>query len=76
MVISLYQPVVYLVAVIRAPTRILFPFRRNQAMRPECRNFLILVKDLGYGDTEQLTSLAEVSRLLNAYAAAILSSGF
>jgi four helix bundle protein len=42
----------------------------------ECRYFLILVKDVGYGDTEQLTSsLAEVSRLLNAYAAAILSSG-
>ena len=42
----------------------------------ECRYFLILAKDLGYGDTERLTaSLEEVSRLLNAYAAAILSSG-
>ena len=42
----------------------------------ECRYFLILVKDLGYGDTARLaSSLEEVSRLLNAYVAAILSSG-
>ena len=42
----------------------------------ECRYFLILVKDLGYGDTERLAaSLEEVSRLLNAYVAAILTSG-
>jgi four helix bundle protein len=42
----------------------------------ECRYFLILVKDLGYGDTERLaSSLEEVSRLLTAYAAAILASG-
>src|ERR1700685_2367266 len=42
----------------------------------ECRYFLILVKDLGYGDTERLTSLLEeVSRLLNAYTAAILTPG-
>jgi four helix bundle protein len=41
----------------------------------ECRYFLILAKDLGYGDTASLTaSLEEVSRLLNAYAAAILNS--
>ena len=41
----------------------------------ECRYFLILVKDLGYGDTERLTSLLEeVSRLLNAYTAAIPTS--
>ena len=40
----------------------------------ECRYFLILVKDLGYGDTERLASLLEeVSRLLNAYTAAILA---
>jgi four helix bundle protein len=40
----------------------------------ECRYFLILVKDLGYGDTERLASLLEeVSRLLNAYTAAILT---
>ena len=42
----------------------------------ECRYFLILAKDLGYGDTERLAaSLEEVSRLLNAYVAAILTSG-
>ena len=40
----------------------------------ECRYFLMLVKDLGYGDTERLASLLEeVSRLLNAYTAAILA---
>jgi four helix bundle protein len=43
----------------------------------ECRYFLILAKDLGYGDTEQLTSsLKEISRLLNAYATAILATDF
>jgi four helix bundle protein len=41
----------------------------------ECRYYLILAKDLGYTDTQGLiTSLEEVSRLLGAYAAAILSS--
>ena len=42
----------------------------------ECRYFLILAKDLGYGDTQTLTTaLEEVSRLLGAYTAAILTSG-
>ena len=41
----------------------------------ECRYFLILARDLGYGDTQKLTALLEeVSRLLNAYTAAILTS--
>jgi four helix bundle protein len=41
----------------------------------ECRYFLILSKDLGYGDTHKLSAaLEEVSRLLNAYSAAILTS--
>ena len=41
----------------------------------ECRYYLILAHDLGYGDTDQLTALLEeVSKLLNAYAGAILSS--
>lgn len=41
----------------------------------ECRYFLILAKDLGYGDTQKLTAtLEEVSRLLGAYTAAILAS--
>jgi hypothetical protein len=42
----------------------------------ECRYYLILAQDLGYGQTESLTaSLEETSRLLNAYARAILTSG-
>ena len=41
----------------------------------ESRYYLILAQDLGYGDTSNLTtSLEEVSRLLNAYASAILAS--
>lgn len=41
----------------------------------ESRYYLILAKDLGYGDTERLmVLLEEVSRLLDAYARAILSS--
>src|SRR5947199_10546069 len=41
----------------------------------ECRYYLILAHDLGYGDTSRLASLLEeVSKLLNAYARAILSS--
>jgi len=41
----------------------------------ECRYFLILVKDLGYGDTLAISAaLEEVSRLLGAYTAAILAS--
>ncbi len=40
----------------------------------ECRYYLILAKDLGYGDTAGLNNiLEEVSRMLNAYAAAILT---
>src|SRR5437773_6239648 len=40
----------------------------------ECRYYLILAHDLGYGDTTSLaTSLEEVSRMLSAYAAAILT---
>jgi four helix bundle protein len=41
----------------------------------ETRYFMILASDLGYGDTAPLmTSLDEVSRLLNAYTTAILTS--
>jgi four helix bundle protein len=41
----------------------------------ESRYYLILAQDLGYGDTAQHASaLEEVSRLLSAYAAAILTS--
>ena len=42
----------------------------------ECRYYLILAHDLGYGETEPLMrTLEEVSRLLNGYARAILASG-
>jgi four helix bundle protein len=42
----------------------------------ESRYYLILAKDLGYGETSALmTALEEVSRLLNAYERAILASG-
>ena len=41
----------------------------------ECRYYLILAHDLGYGDTDQLTALLEdASKMLNAYAEAILAS--
>ena len=40
----------------------------------ECRYYLILAGDLGYGETKDLMSvLEEVSRLLNAYSKAILT---
>ena len=43
----------------------------------ESRYYLILAQDLGYGETKILMSLLEdVSRLLGAYARAILASDF
>jgi four helix bundle protein len=40
----------------------------------ECRYYLILAQDLGYGNATHLSAVAEeVSRLLGAYAAAILA---
>jgi four helix bundle protein len=42
----------------------------------ECRYYLILAHDLGYGETVSLMAmLEEASRLLSAYARAILASG-
>jgi four helix bundle protein len=42
----------------------------------ECRYYLILARDLGYGDnTGAMTQLEEISKLLEAYASAILNSG-
>ena len=47
-----------------------------QGSLEETRYYLILSRDLGYADTaEMLEQLEEVSRLLNAYARAIESSG-
>jgi four helix bundle protein len=41
----------------------------------ECRYYLILAKDLGYGDTEMLKeNLEEISRLLEVYTREVISS--
>lgn len=41
----------------------------------ECRYYIILAKDLNYGDSDHLNNLLEeVSRLLNGYYKAILNS--
>jgi four helix bundle protein len=48
-----------------------------QASLEECRYFLILARDLNYGDIAQLRlQLEEVSKLLESYSAKILASGF
>ena len=48
-----------------------------QGSLEECRYYLILAKDLGYGYTVQLMSqLEEVSKLLQAYLSSILNSDF
>ncbi|HEY6341304.1 MAG TPA: four helix bundle protein [Bryobacteraceae bacterium] len=45
-----------------------------QASLEECRYYLILVRDLGYGQNEELMAqLVEVSKILDAYAKAILT---
>jgi four helix bundle protein len=42
----------------------------------ECRYYLILSHDLGYGQNDSpMNALEETSKLLNAYARAILASG-
>lgn len=46
-----------------------------QGSLEECRYYLILIQDLGYGSTTEMeTLLEEVSKLLAAYTAAIESS--
>ena len=48
-----------------------------QGSLEECRYYLILAKDLNYGDPTKLKlKLEETSKLLEAYAAKILASGF
>jgi four helix bundle protein len=45
-----------------------------EASLEECRYYLILASDLGYGETEDLSKVAEeVSRLLAGYAGALLT---
>ncbi len=48
-----------------------------QGSLEECRYYLIIAKDLNYGDTTKLQpQLQETSKLLEAYSAKILASGF
>ena len=45
-----------------------------QGFLEECRYYLILIRDLKYGDSSELMSqLEEVSKLLDAYSCAILT---
>ncbi len=47
----------------------------SQGSIEECRYYLILAKDLDYGDSQPLSSqLEEVSKILEAYTAAIIAS--
>jgi four helix bundle protein len=47
-----------------------------QGSLEECRYYIVLAKDLGYGDNpELLPQLEEVSKLLEKYTATILASG-
>jgi four helix bundle protein len=49
-------------------------FNIAQGSIEECRYYLILANDLGYGDTGDLTrDLDEVSRMLDAYLRTVLS---
>ena len=48
-----------------------------QGSLEECRYYLILARDLKYADISQLNlQLAEISKILEAYSAKILASGF
>lgn len=52
-------------------------FNISQGSIEECRYYLILVRDLGYGDPNDPASLLnEVSKLLTSYRRAILNSEF
>jgi len=52
-------------------------FNIAQGSIEESRYYLILARDLGYGDSSQLAAqLVEVSRLLEGYYRTILNSGF
>lgn len=47
----------------------------SQGSLEECRYYLLLSKDLGYGENRHLSSsLQEVSKLIDAYSKAILNS--
>ena len=50
-------------------------YNTAQGSLEECRYYMILTKDLGYGDTSELNAkLAEVSRMLEAYMSRLLDS--
>jgi four helix bundle protein len=50
-------------------------YNTSQGSLEECRYYLILANDLGYGDTSGMrVALAEVSRMLESYIQSILSS--
>ena len=52
-------------------------FNIAQGSLEECRYYLILARDLGYGDTAEVAGdLEEVSRLLESYHRTILNSEF
>ena len=52
-------------------------FNIAQGSLEECRYYFILARDLGYGDTAELSAkLEEVSRLLESYHRTVLNSGF
>jgi four helix bundle protein len=49
----------------------------SQGSTEECRYYLILSRDLNYGENKNLLNLlSEVSRLLDSYSSAILNSVF
>jgi four helix bundle protein len=49
----------------------------SQGSLEECRYYLILAEDLGYGDSQTLmTKLEEVSKLLEGYSRAVLANGY
>lgn len=49
----------------------------SQGSLEECRYYLILAQDLGYGDAGPLmTQLEEVSKLLESYSRAIVASNY
>ncbi len=51
-------------------------FNISQGSVEECRYYLILAKDLQYGDVIEMNQLLEeVSKLLNAYSRSILTPG-
>jgi four helix bundle protein len=52
-------------------------YNTAQGSLEECRYYLILARDLGYGDTNDLmTRLREISCMLEAYSQAVVASNY